>query len=310
MPKISVVIPLFNKEPVFKNTLTSVLAQELTDFEVVIIDDGSTDGSGSIATSFTDSRIRYFKTENQGVSAARNLGVQKSESELIAFLDADDFWFPNHLAELYQLYLDFPSCGMLSSRYTKKISDKKLTTNYFVNLPKDYYGIIPNFFEANFVDRIITSSSVLIPKKILTHVGGFNKNVNSGEDTELWTKIAIQYPVAIHNKVTAIYHFEISDSLSKKNISSKKIFDFDQFRNFEKDNLSLKAFLDIYRIEYALQFRIVGLKDQSKRLLKEVTTKIPTKTKFLLLLPSWLLKRFLTIKHWLKRRGIDFTVYH
>ncbi|MCB0445703.1 MAG: glycosyltransferase family 2 protein, partial [Gelidibacter sp.] len=117
MPFFSVIIPLYNKEKHIKTTLDSVLAQTFNDFEVIIVNDGSTDKSLKIAETFDDKRIHIHTTENKGVSYARNYGVSKSNSNLIAFLDADDYWFPHHLKDLKHLIKKFPNCGLYCKAY-------------------------------------------------------------------------------------------------------------------------------------------------------------------------------------------------
>ena len=154
------------------------------------------------------------------------------------------------------------------------------------------------------------SSAILISKEVLLENNGFNINVSSGQDVELWTKIGITNSVAINNKSTVIYNFDLPNSLAKTAITKKTLMDFSQFATAEKENISLKKFLDIYRLEYALQFKIAGSSKQSQFYLKDITTKIPLKTKILLRLPVTFLRFFLKIKHYLKRFGIDFTVYH
>ncbi len=94
MPLISVVIPLYNKEPYIKRAIDSILAQKIQDYEIIVIDDGSTDKSAEVVKSFPDPRIRLIQQENAGVSAARNRGIEEAKAELIAFLDADDEWTP------------------------------------------------------------------------------------------------------------------------------------------------------------------------------------------------------------------------
>ena len=109
---ISVVIPLYNKEKKIEYTLKSVFTQTFQNFEIVIVDDGSTDNSVEEVEKFTDSRIRLIHQTNAGVSAARNRGIEAASGELIAFLDADDVWMPEYLATQYGLYQKYPECSV------------------------------------------------------------------------------------------------------------------------------------------------------------------------------------------------------
>jgi len=311
MPKISVVIPLYNKGFIISETLNSVLAQTFTDFEIVIVNDGSTDNSFEIVSQYSDDRIRLYNQENKGVSKTRNAGIEYSKSELIAFLDADDYWHPNHLEELYQLYIDFPNCGLYANRYFMKISEENtIKTTYIQAVYDNFRGILPDYFLASMQYRVGLTSAVAIPKKMVQGNFLFNPELNGQEDLELFTKIAIHKPVAITNKYTVEYNFAIENQLSKIQFIQKKIIKFDQFSADENKNKSLKKFLDLYRLEYALQFRIIGDIKESKFYLKDITTKIPFKTRVLLVTPSYILRLLIKIKHALKKRGIDFTVYH
>jgi len=311
MPLISIIIPLYNKGFIVSKTIQSVLAQTFNDFEIVIIDDGSIDNGFEIVTQFSDKRIKLFQQKNKGAAAARNFGIENATGELIAFLDADDFWFPNHLEELVKLHDDFPNCGMYCTRFQTKISDNVIISNsYSYSFKNDFRGILTDFFQASLINRVATSSSILVPKHILIENNCFNTKVSSGQDVELWTKIAVSNLIAINNKITAIYHFGFPNSLTKTPITKKTLMNFTQFQNAEKSNLSLKKFLDIYRLEYALQFRIAGNLEKSNFYLKDITSKIPFKTKILLATPSFILQLLLKIKHLLKKYGIDFSVYH
>lgn len=310
MLKISVVIPLYNKEKTVSSTLDSVLKQTYTNFEVIIINDGSTDNSVEKIMIYNDDRILLLHQKNGGAAAARNLGIEKANGELIAFLDADDYWFPNHLEEIAKLYIDFPNCGLYCSRYRMKISKSKIISiDYKPEIEDLYRGIVKDYFKSSLNYRIGLTSAVCIPKKVLEKFN-FNTSVSSGQDTELFTKIAIEYPVALTNETTMQYDFSSNNHLSKTPITKKKLFDINQFHEFEKEHKSLNQFLDLYRIEYALNFRILGAIEQSKEYLKYVKNPIPFKTKILLKLPPVLLKLLLKIKHWLRANGIDFTVYH
>lgn len=311
MATVSIVIPLYNKGFIIYNTIKSVFEQTFTDFELVIVNDGSTDSSLEIVSQFLDVRIKLVHQENKGAAAARNLGIEKATSNLIAFLDADDFWYPNHLEELVKLYSDFPNCGMYCNRFQTKIAkNKTLNNSYSYSISDDFRGIIPDFFEASLINRVATSSSILVSKQVLLENDCFNTNVSSGQDVELWTKIGITNSVAINNKSTVIYNFDLPNSLTKTPINKKTLMDFNQFKTAEKSNPSLKKFLDIYRLEYALQFKIIGNTTKSNFYLKDITSKIPFKTKLLLFMPSFMLQKLLKTKHLLKRYGIDFSVYH
>jgi len=311
MPKISVLIPLYNKENFIKQTLESVLNQTFTDFEVIIINDGSTDKSGEIVSQFTDERIKFFEQENLGVSKTRNTGIANASGELIVFLDADDYWYPNHLEEIYQLYLDFPECGIYASRYFMKISEKhRIQTTYKPVVLDDFRGILPDYFAASMYFRVGLTSAIAIPKKIFQNEFLFNPELNGHEDLELFTKIAIEKDVAVSDAFTVEYNFAVENQLSKIQFIQKKIIRFNQFERFEKNNSSLKKFIDLYRLEYGLQFRIIGELEESKLYLKGITSKIPFKTKVLLKTPSFLLQILVKIKHFLKKHGFDFSVYH
>lgn len=311
MSSISVIIPLYNKAFSIAETLTSVLQQTYTDFEVIIIDDGSTDGGLAIVSQFTDPRIQWVQQPNLGAAAARNAGIEKATGELISFLDADDYWYPNHLEALYKLQTDFPNCGLYCSRYQTKISKNTLLTpNYSNSISENFRGVLSDYFEASLIHRVSLTSACAIPKKLLKNDFVFNTQVSSGQDLELFTKIGLKYPVALHNEYTVLYHFETPNSLAKTPILEKKLMDFTQFAAAETQNKSLKKFLDLYRLEYALHFKMAGATEKSNLYLHDIATKIPFKTKLLLGTPSFILRFLLTLKQQLKKIGIDFSVYH
>lgn len=311
MTLISVIIPLYNKDFSISNTLSSVLSQTYSKFEIIIINDGSTDSSIDRVKQFSDSRIQLFNQENKGAAMARNLGIEKAKGELIAFLDADDYWFPNHLEEIVRLYNDYPNCGIYCSRYSMKISKNKiLNIDYGSHLNSDYRGIVKDIFSSSMYYRVALTSALAIPKKIFSPNFMFNPKVSSGQDLELFTKIALEHNVAITNLKTIEYNFALENQLSKTPITKKALLDFNQFKEAELSNLSLKKYLDLYRTEYALQFRIAGDIKKSKLYLNEITTPISLKTKILLITPVYILKALLKIKHTLKKQGIDFSVYH
>ncbi|ESU22446.1 hypothetical protein FEDK69T_24400 [Flavobacterium enshiense DK69] len=310
MPFFSVVIPLYNKEHYIENTLWSVLDQTYTDFEVIIVDDGSTDDSLKRVRSFTDSRIRIIPHQNQGASITRNTGIHHAAADFIAFLDADDIWQPNHLSVLKKLIDDFPGAGIYASRYELIFKNKHRYIPSFKGISSNYRGLVPDYFESSMQYAVATSSSIAVPKSVFTKVGNFKPYISSGQDNDMWLRIALKYPVAVGNEVTASYLHFIQDSLSKTSILEKKIKRFEEYREEENQNNSLKKYLDLYRMEYALQYKIAGDLTKSKQLFTEILPEnISWKSRMLYKMPRLLLLELLRFKRFLRSLGIDFSVY-
>lgn len=311
MPKIAVIIPVYNNSFSIATTLSSALQQTFTDFEVIIINDGSTDQSLKIIEQYTDDRISIYTQENKGVSAARNLGIEKATAPYIAFLDADDFWLPNHLEELYLLIQDFPDCGMYCNRYKIKTTEKHFQQTSFRGIDYNFRGIVENYFFSSKPFRIAFTSALLIPKKVLIQFNGFNEKCSNGEDVELWSQIGLQFPVVVSNKVTAIYTFSNPNSLSKQQIDPKKIMSFERFENQEKQNSQLKEFMDLYRFFYAIQLKGAGKLNDAEVLFDKIApVNITFINQFLFSLPSFALKGLYAIKRKIKKLGIEFSTYN
>lgn len=200
-PLFSVVIPLYNKENYLANTLHSVLNQTFKDFEVIIVNDGSTDKSLEMAQSFIDPRIKIYSKVNEGVSVARNFGISKAMGNYIAFLDADDLWEATFLEEINNLIIKYPSCGFYASAY-KRIKFNKC----FIVGDKLPEGIVKDFFEIKLKNLVPMSSGIAVRKDALENVGGFPKGMVGGEDDFTWSKIAVNYKVAFTPKVLATFN--------------------------------------------------------------------------------------------------------
>lgn len=309
-PYFSIIIPLYNKEIFIENTLKSIFSQTFTDYEIIVVNDGSIDKSESIVLKFNDKRIRFYSQKNQGVSAARNVGIKKSKGNFIAFLDADDYWYPNHLEILEKLIKDHPQAGLYASRYISKVSEKKFITNSFLNIDENFSGIVPDFFYSSLVSRIALTSAVIVPKAVFDKTGFFNTSISSGEDLDLWIRIAIYFPVAITASITVKYNAMDDSSLSNKNINDKKLIDFSIFQKKEATHKTLKAFLDINRMDYALKFKINGNKKVANQYYNAISQKnITLKNWIIFHLPRWVQIPLLKIKKRLYRKGISFSIY-
>src|SRR5699024_4728750 len=146
--KFSVVITVYNKGKQIKNTLKSVLNQTYQDFEIIIINDGSTDDSEKEILKFEDSRIRYYFQENKGAAGARNAGIKKAKNDFIAFLDADDYWFPFYLEEQKKSIEKFPKEKVFSTAKQKRIGEKAFVEDYSIDKNGKFPKLL-NYLKSN-----------------------------------------------------------------------------------------------------------------------------------------------------------------
>lgn len=204
---ISVVIPLFNKKGHIGHTIKSVVNQSFQQFEIVVVDDGSTDGSADIVQNINDNRIRIVRQRNAGVSAARNRGIAEARYDLIAFLDADDEWKPDYLETQYNLCCKYPDCSMFACNYEFRHADGRVKPTILRKLPfAGEDGILSNYFEvASCSHPPISSISVMIRKNAIKSVGGFPLGIRSGEDLLTWARLAVNYKIAYSKQVCAVY---------------------------------------------------------------------------------------------------------
>lgn len=218
---ISIIIPLYNKEASIATALRGVLAQSYQDFEVVVVDDGSTDGGAAVVETFDDPRIRLIRQENGGVSAARNRGIAEAKGEHVAFLDADDEWMPQFLEEIAALQMEFPQCKAQATAYVNHNNEghNPIVLN---RLPfKGERGVLSNYFEvASCSHPPVCSICVCIDRDLLQEIGGFPMGIKSGEDLLTWARIAVRTQWAYSLKPYAIYN--MGEGYDKKNLPPRR----------------------------------------------------------------------------------------
>lgn len=218
----SIIIPLYNKEQSIASTLQTVLKQTYQDFEIVIVNDGSTDHSIEEVKKMTDSRIRLIHQSNAGVSAARNRGIKEARGEYIAFLDADDAWKPDYLKTQYELTLKYPGCSVFASNYEFKDTQGKVTPTIIQRLSfKGVDGILSNYFEvASCSHPPLWTSAVMVKKSAIQSIGGFPISIKSGEDLLTWARLACKYSIAYTKISQAIYN--LGEGYNKKNLPPRR----------------------------------------------------------------------------------------
>jgi len=207
MPAFSVVIPLFNKEQYIGRALNSVLTQTFEDFEVIVVNDGSTDEGANVVKEFVDSRIHLVHQKNAGETAARNRGIEEAKAELIAFLDADDEWKPRFLETVLRLKNIYPKAGAYATAFDMCLPSSKMIRSRHMEIPDHpWEGVLPNYFKAAFNIHPVCASAVAIPKAIFADVGKFPEGIHLGGDIDMWLRIAVKYNIAYSTCVSAIYY--------------------------------------------------------------------------------------------------------
>lgn len=215
--RFSVIIPLFNKAPYVKKAIESVLAQTWRDFELVVVDDGSSDESYAVAEAvLKGSPIPYqlIHQKNAGVSTARNNGVKASHGDYLCFLDADDWWDASFLEEMNELVSDFPDAGIYGSNYTIVNERKQKTRIAKIGVEDDFVkgDIDYCMVYAKTLQMPLWTGAVCIPRMIFEVTQGFKPQLKMGEDFDLWIRIALKYRVVFLNKPLAFYNQDVDAS--------------------------------------------------------------------------------------------------
>lgn len=207
MPLFSVIIPVYNRPAGLRRALESVLAQTLRDYELIVVDDGSTDETGDVAHSFT--AVRYIRQENRGVSAARNRGVAESSAPHLAFLDSDDAWLPRKLEAQRDFIAENPSVpihqtGEIWVRHGRR-----------VNPMKRHRKPEGDIFLPSLALCLVSPSAVVIERALFECIGGFDERLRVCEDYDLWLRIALDHRVGLVERELVVKYGGHDDQLSR-----------------------------------------------------------------------------------------------
>lgn len=306
-PLFSVIIPLYNKELYISKTLNSVLCQNFTDFEIIIVNDGSTDNSEKSVLDINDSRIKYYFKNNEGVSATRNFGIKKAKGKYIAFLDADDYWYPDHLKEILNLISIKPHLSVFTSLLEVQTKNNIYSAKYSIsNL--ETYNEIP-FFTSSFSRVILSGSTTVIKTDVVENIGYFNTDFDNGEDTDYWIRIGLKYNIGLVNKITARHVF-VENSLSKKPFNMDRTCKFNQFAEAEKSDKNIKKMIDINRFSLALKCKMTADYDNFNYFKSVIdNNSLSLKQNFILKLPKSILITLYRFKSFLERINIKSSAF-
>jgi len=203
---------LFNKEREVSRAIRSVLAQTFDSFELIVVNDGSMDRGPEIVAAIKEPRIRIIHQANEGVSAARNRGIEEAKANLIAFIDADDEWLPDFLQTIDRLQNVYPYCSVFATNYAYRNIDGSIMATILRGLPDTIWeGVLEDYFKvASNSDPPIWSSAVAVTKEAITATGGFPSGVSAGEDLITWAKLASKYSIAYSNQPAAVFYLRES----------------------------------------------------------------------------------------------------
>ena len=218
----SIIIPLYNKENEIAKTINSVLEQKFSNYEIIIVNDGSTDNSLNMLDKFNDKRIKIINRKNGGVSSARNTGILAAKGLYVAFLDADDIWLPDYLCEINSLIDKYDNCYIFGTNYTLSSLpfNQKSNTVY-------RHTIVSNYFELAMHVPFLHTSAVVVKRDCFDNEIKFNEKLTHGEDLDLWSRLFKKYKsIGYSNRKLVYYNRSAQESACSKIPEPKKQFAF------------------------------------------------------------------------------------
>lgn len=206
MPEISVIVPTYNYAHFIGDCLDSIFAQTYKDFEVIVIDDGSTDDTARVLEKYKG-EIRYIYQENKGLPAARNTGIQAAQGEYLAFLDSDDLWLPEKLDEQIRFLRNDTDMGIIFSD-ASAFNEKGMIRKSILKEENICTGFC---FQRLFMGNYLVMPTVMIRKRCLVESGLFDESLTAVEDYDLWLRISLFYKIGFVDKVLAMYRVHPSN---------------------------------------------------------------------------------------------------
>ncbi len=306
----SVVIPVYNKAETVPMTLRSVLAQTVTDYEVILVDDGSTDSLvGAVEPFLADKRIRMIRQQNGGVSVARNTGIAAAQRPYICFLDADDEWLPNHLEVLRQMIESHPGAGLYCTANEISYPDgnKHDSRGCFLQTGT---VLVPDFFA--YTERLcgrqfLHTSVTCVRKEAAVGIGGYEPGIRVGEDTDFAFRMAAYHAIVLNDTVTGVYHREYSTATKDGLLAYDWIFEKREAalladeRIAPRERACIYLLLERFRIHKCRHYLLEGNRKAAQSLFRSLGSdaalrKERVQTQCMMLLPGALLGWVYTLK--------------
>lgn len=254
--RFSVIIPLYNKAPYVAKAIRSVLAQGFSDYELIVMDDGSADGSyeEALKAMGVQGKCHLYKQKNHGVSCARNNAVAMSKGDYMCFLDADDWWSPSFLEEMSHLIEEFPDAGIYGTNYTIVNETKHKTRIAPIGIEPEFEKGYINYCQvyAKTLAMPLWTGAVCMPRSVFDEMGGFPQDIKLGEDFLLWIRVALKYKVAFLNRPLSYYNQDVD--LTNRGVGrlhkpeEHMLWNVDFLAEEENNNLDYKQLIDNLRV--------------------------------------------------------------
>lgn len=306
----SVVIPLYNKERYIRQAIDSVLAQSYQDFEILVVDDVSTDNSLGIVESIHSEKIHIVRHEkNKGLSAARNTGIRNSKADFVVFLDADDYWARDFLERIDKLITKFPEASLFATSYLEVFPTHSIRPKTLLELNDGDDILLTDFFKKNLGQPIYNHSSLAVRKSLFDEVGFYDERLTFSEDVDFGIRANLASPLAYHHGICSFYRAWSENQITGSGIARKTIPMLDNYGD-AANRPDVKKYLDFERYVMAMHCKLAGRYEDFRKIRKEINPEnLNVLQQVMLALPRPIAQAIRSAKIKLLRKGKRWSTY-
>jgi glycosyltransferase involved in cell wall biosynthesis len=290
MPFFSIVIPLYNKANFILATLKSVSDQTFENYEIIIINDGSTDDSLSKIEALKLPKLTIHTQENKGLSAARNRGVALAQGQYVALLDADDIWTPTYLISMSKLIENYPNHQIFGCTYKESRNGCLMDIHTsFEAQPNQTSYVLDDFFSANYNQFIVDQSSLIFDRNFIK-AHKFNEHIDVSEDVDYYLNYFSSKQIIFLNRPLMIKNYDDNDQLSSSKISEKRVPDLEHYKNRYSSNTSIQKYIDIQLYKLAIKYTYENNRSKRQKCMTQINPlHLSQKQRLLLKSPKWIM---------------------
>lgn len=307
---ISIVIPLYNKADYLFETLQSIRVPADLTYEILVVDDASTDASLTVAQQFHDPHLRLIQhATNQGLSAARNTGIAAAKYDYIAFLDADDTWHADFLPTIISLINQYPQAGLWATAYWESYEGDRLRATA-KNLHAQQSVYLPNAFDAQRFQPLYCFSSVVVHQKVFKEVGGFDPAIQFAEDVDFNLRALAAFGLAYSPHEACYYRTQLPGQITYTNLAHKGIPNFDKYEPKAQHIDGMKAYIDANRYFIGLLLKKEGEITRANQLWQPIlSSHLTWKMRVMMQAPNAVIRLVQAFKQVVLKWGVRLTTY-